>query len=194
MSTHVVDANNFKNAKEYAVFTWNAENLNKNKFALKHFVETYNPDFIFLNEVQMFSLDSQLVLPFFQGEYCFHLNSQDTHDPGLGLTQNRAQGGTMVLWRRSLNKFITILATNTSSFLPVLFQPPGHTPSVHIAIYLPTSGRETEFSHELTELRVFLQDLIEAHPNYLIYIRGDSNVNPNNITRKNMFFKLHQLF
>ena len=187
MSTHAVDANNPHNTQEYTVFTWNIENLNKNKFALKHFVETYDPDFILLNEVQIFNFDSQHVIPYFQGEYCHHLNSQDNHDPGLGLFQNKAQGGTMMLWKKSLNKFITILPTKTSSFLPVLFHPPGHTPSVQIAIYLPTSGRETEFVHEITELRVYLEDLMEAHPDYLIYIRGDSNVNPNNISRKNMF-------
>ena len=184
MSTHEVDV---KNPKEYKVFTWNIENLNKNKFALKHFADTHFPDFIFLNEVQAFQYESHQILHLFQGEYCHHLNSQDSHDHGLGLTQTKAQGGTMTLWKRSLNKFITVLPTKTSSFLPVLFQPPDISPSVHIAIYLPTSGKEAEFAHELTELRVFLEELIDNHPTYTIFIRGDSNVNHNNNIRMKIF-------
>ena len=142
-----------------------------------------NPEFIFLNEVQIFMFDVDQVTPLFQGEYCHVTNTEDLHDKELGLIKNRAHGGTMILWKRNLDKYVTTLPILTSSFLPILFSPPGSPPSVHISLYLPTSGREAEFVEEISKLTVFLEDHLENNPEHIVYIRGDSNVNKNHKDR-----------
>ena len=61
--------------------------------------------------------------------------------------------------------------------------PPGSPPSVHISLYLPTSGREPEFVEEISKLTVFREDHLENNQEYIVYIRGDSNVNKNHKDR-----------
>ena len=173
--------------------TWNVEGLKRNKFALKYFIDLVSPDFIFLNETLLFQFESILATDLFHGEYCHELNSDDKHDPELPFIKNRSSGGTMILWKIALDKFVTVLPTETSSFLAVLFHPPGSPPSVQISLYLPTSGLESDFIEEISKLRMFLDDLLQTHPDYNVYIRGDSNVNNNNKARVNIFdnFKDH---
>ena len=168
---------------KYSVITWNIENLNKNKFDLKDFVTRLSPDFIFLNETQIFQSDINQVCHLFQGEYSFHLNSEDLHDSELSLLKNKAHGGTMIFWKKSIDKFITVIPSRTSSFLPILFKPPGCSASLHISLYLPTSGLESEFVEEISELRTFVEEHLEKNPECSLYIRGDSNVNSNHTTR-----------
>ena len=154
----------------------------KQKYVLPiNFVELEEyPEFIFLNETQVIQFDIDPVMKLFKGEYCHSLNSEDYYDPELGLIKNRAHGGTMVLWKRSLNEFITVLPVNTPSFLPIHFQPPGSPPSVHISIYLPTSGKESEFMEEITKLRVFIEEAVEKYHGSTVFIR---NVNTNHAIR-----------
>ena len=135
----------------------------------------------------MFQFDLHQVTPLFHGEYCHELNSDDLHDTELGLIRNRAHGGTMVLWRRSLDKFISVLPCTTSSFLPILFSYPGCPATLHVALYLPTSGRESQFVEEISKLRAFLEEYQEIYPDHHIYIRGDSNVNSNHSNRMKIF-------
>ena len=75
----------------------------------------------------------------------------------------------------------------TSCFLPIILTPPDSAPSIHVALYLPTSGQETEFVEAVTNLKVVIEDLREVHPSAPIYVRGDSNVNNNNIPRVKVF-------
>ena len=159
--------------------TWNSECLSKNIFALKYFAEMSDVDFVFLNEIQIFQFDVNHVISLFNGEYCYASNTEDLHDQELGLLKNRAYGGTMILWKRTLNKFIKPLPIITSSFLPILFSPPGSPPSVHISLYLSTSGKEASFVEEISKLGVYLEEYLENNPSHCIYIRGDSNVNNN---------------
>ena len=51
----------------------------------------------------------------------------------------------MALWKLELDPFIKILATPSPAVLPLLFSLPGIARSAHIAVYLPTSGRDAEF-------------------------------------------------
>ena len=127
--------------------------------------------------------DVHQVTPLFQGEYCHVTNTEDLHDKELGLIKNRPHGGTMILWKRTLDKYVTALPILTSSFLPILFSPPGSPPSVHISLYLPTLGREAEFVEEISKLTVFLEDHLENNQEHIVYIRGDSNVNKNHKDR-----------
>ena len=99
------------------------------------------------------------------------------------------------MWRKELDPYIAVHATTTPSVLPIIFQPPGMARSVHITIYLPTSGLESEFIDALAELSNMVDDLEEKFPEALFFIRGDSNVNPNNSDRVPVFelFLLDQL-
>ena len=166
--------------------TWNIENIWRNIYSLKHIIDIEQPEFAFLNEVQLYQCDKNEVMEAFKGEYCFSLNSEDIFEPDLCLNTNRAKGGTMILWRRILNQDVTVLPTKTASFLALRYHPFGSQGSVHIALYLPTSGKEYEFVRDITALGNFVEEVIEANPTDLIYIRGDSNVNKNHSTRVKM--------
>ena len=105
----------------------------------------------------------------------------------LPFNKNKSHGGTMVLWKHSLDQFVTPIQPVSQSFQPIVFHPPNSPPSLQIALYLPTCGKETEFIEEISKLRYFLEDFLENNSDHAIYIRGDSNVNVNNKIRCNIF-------
>ena len=150
-------------------------------------VDSVLPDLIFLTETQTFQFETKIATSPFEGEYFCSLNSDDLYDRELPFIKNRSNGGTMILWKKTLDKFVSILPTVSSSFLPLLFQPPSSPPSLHLSLYLPTSGKETEFTEEMGKLRQFLENLLEDIPDCAIFIRGDSNVNVNNKPRLKIF-------
>ena len=119
-------------------------------------------------------------MKFLEGDYTFSLNSKDMHDNTLPLISSKANGGTMVLWKLQLDPFITIHPVPNSSFLPLVFQPPNLKPSIHISIYLPTSGQENEFLLALTELSLTLHHLHQKYPDFPCFLRGDFNVSKRN--------------
>ena len=123
-----------------------------------------------------------LEMELFRGEYCSSLCSDDLLDPELPLLR-KAKGGTMVLWKKHLDSFIYCCQGTSSSFLPVVFSPPGYVTSIHLSIYLPTAGKETEFVEEFLKIENCVEKLLEKHQDAVLYIRGDANVNHNNITR-----------
>ena len=140
--------------------TWNIEGFRRNTLNLTHYVNTYSPDFIFLSEPQIFSCDVANAMSFLRGEYVYSLNSSDKYEHDLPLLSSKAYGGTMVLWRRQLDPYVTVYPNIPStSFLPIIFQPPDHTTTIHICIYLPTSGLEDEFLLALSELSSTLDQL-----------------------------------
>ena len=147
----------------------------------------FKPSLICLSEPQLFQCDVKSALEPIQGEYCFFLNSEDLHSPELPLENMRAKGGTMLLWEISLDPYITILPSTTSSILPMLFKPPNHTMSCHIVIYLPTSGQESEFVAAMASLDSCICDIYLKYENCPIFIRGDANVNQNNFSRASLF-------
>ena len=167
--------------------TWNIEGVRRNRYSLKYFVEKDSPDFIFLNECLLFQYEEPNVMDIFRGEYSHSLNSDDVHDPEIPFIKNRSNGGTMILWKNNLDPFVTVLPTETQSFLAILFKPPDSPPSLHVSLYLPTSGKESEFIEEVTKLNAFLLEISESNPRPLVFIRGDSNVNINNKPRVNIF-------
>ena len=166
----------------------------RNKFSLKTFVDKESPDFIFLNECLLFKFEEFDATELLRGEYCHELNSDDVHDPDLPFVKTKSFGGTMIFWKHSLDKFVTILPAVTSSFLGLLFHPPHSPPSLHISLYLPTSGKEAEFLEEITKLADFIDNVLEQYPGALIFIRGDSNVNVNNVARLGAFTEFKTIF
>ena len=130
----------------------------------------------------MHQCDHVLEMDLFRGEYCSSLSSDDLLDPELPLLR-KAKGGTMVLWKKHLDSFIYCSQGTSSSFLPIVFSPPGYVTSIHLSIYLPTAGKDTEFVEEILKIENCVEKLLEKHEDAVLYIRGDANVNHNNITR-----------
>ena len=136
---------------------------------LKNFIELTDPDLIFLSEPQIFSSDLPYCMSMFQGDYCSDLNSGEKSAPDLSLVKGRAFG--LILWKQSIDKYISVYPSASSSFLPVIFNPPGCPVSVHIAIYMPTSGRETDFLEQLILLSSCLDELNDKYGDCLIFIQ-----------------------
>ena len=95
-------------------------------------------------------------------------------------------GGTLALWRTQLDPYVKILPTTSTSALPLLLSIPGVALSAHIALYLPTSGREVEFISALADLEAIIENIREDYA-CPIYLRGDCNVNPKNVVRAEIF-------
>ena len=161
----------------FLALTWNCEGFRRNIFSIQHFLSNLKPDLVFLSEPQIFAHDLDLVMTYLRGEYSCSLNSPDKYDLELPLTSCRAHGGTLVLWKTCHDPFISIPPPTSSSFLPVLFQPPGNPLSIHICVYLPTLGKESQFLDELAELSRRIDELTILHPESPIFLRGDFNVN-----------------
>ena len=89
----------------------------------------------------------------------------------------------MVLWKVCHDPYISLHPVSSPSFLPLIFNPPNHPVSVHIAVYLPTHGQDSEFIEELTSLEVCLHELHDLFPLAPVYLRGDFNVNAKNFKR-----------
>ena len=153
---------------------------------LKFLLELTKSDLVFLSEPKVFQHDLPSVMKYFS-DFKFSLNSEDLYDPEAPLVKNQTFGGTMVGWRNNLDPFIAVYPVSSTSYLPIILSLPGAPVSIHIAIYLPTSGQDLEFSEQITSLRVTLEDLKEKYPNCTIYLRGDSNANINNKARYRMF-------
>ena len=99
-------------------------------------------------------------------------------------------GGTLVMWAAYLDPYASIHPNTTSAFTALVLQIPGYQVSIHVALYLPTAGRDQDFVSELSSLRNCLEELAELYPRSILFIRGDSNVNKNN---KNRVLLLSQL-
>ena len=56
-----------------------------------------------------------------------------------------------------------------------MLEKPGYQTSIHITIYLPTAGKESEFVKELSILQNTIDKLCDEHPDSLVFIRGDAN-------------------
>ena len=153
--------------------------------SLTNIAESTKPDLIFLSEPQIFMSDLPYCQKFFQGDYCSELNSEDKYEVEKSMTRSKASGGTMVLWRKSIDKFVTIHPVPTSSFLAIIFSPPGSPVTAHFSLYLTTSGRDVDFLDQICQLSKTIEEISEKHPNCHIFIRGDGNVNPNNYANHN---------
>ena len=171
---------------KFPVLSWNIEGWKRNCFNLQHFINMHNPVLVFLSEPQLYHCDISSCFQMFSGEFSFNLNSEDVMCPDLPLISRAAKGGTMVMWRSELSPFVKILPTSSPAVLPVLLSIPGLAPTVHISLYLPTSGRDAEFLSALAALEASIVQVSEdfACP---IYLRGDCNVNLNNTARANLF-------
>ena len=171
------------NQKDLLALTWNIESLKNNVFLLKEILERESVDLVFLSEPQVFQADLMQLMEYVKGDYCHFLNSADLHNPELPLLTTHATGGTMCLWKRDLDPYVSVFNPNNSSFTPVILTLPNHPVSIHIGIYLPTHGKDVEFISDLAELKICIEELTEIHPDAILFIRGDGNVNSKNKKR-----------
>ena len=105
---------------------------------LKDILSSTKISFACLNESQIHQCDANQLIQFLEGEYCWHLNSQDLLDPELPLVMSKASGGTLLLWMKELDPYIKVITTNTTAFLPIVLKMPGLQTSIHISLDMPT--------------------------------------------------------
>ena len=134
-----------------------------------------DPTFIFLSEPWVHLADTPLATDQLESSYNFYLNSEDRHDDLLSLQKTRAHGGTMTLWKKELDPYITIIEPSSSRVLAMVLDKPGHQISIHINIYLHTAGKDPEFLQDLAILEETIEDAIEKYLDAVVYIRGDAN-------------------
>ena len=123
----------------------------------------------------MFQADHEISSSLFNHLYSSSLNSADKFDNDLPLTTTRAFGGTLTMWKRSLDTYVKVLDVNSDSFNIILVNIPGYPTTVHINIYLPTAGRDADYLSELSNLENILDEIDEEHNKPIIVIRGDAN-------------------
>ena len=138
----------------------------------------------------LFQCDLLLAMNLFKGEYSAALSSDDVYDHELPLIKNRAKGGTMVLWKKHLDQYVSALTSTSSSFLPIIFSFPDSQVTILITLYLPTAGKDIEFVEEIAKLDCLIDDLSTKYPDSAIFVRGDANVNSKDVKRRAMFKKL----
>ena len=146
----------------------------------------YVPDLIFLSEPQTFQADLPSVIDYFKGDYDAFLNSEDLLEPDLSHQANRTKGGNMIMWRKHLDPYISVHKPDSTSFLFVILDIPGHKTSIHAALYLPTAGKDLEYLAALATLKTNIEDLQREHPGAVIYLRGDANSSNNNKSRSSL--------
>ena len=175
---------------ELKSLTWNIEGLSRNLYNLYQLTRDEDPSLIHISEPWIHLSDTPLALQMFLPNYKFFLNSEDRHDSLLSLSKSRAHGGTLVLWKKELDPFITVLVPETSRILTIIIEKPGYQTSAHITIYLTTSGssKDAQFTQDLALLQENIDHVSEKYPDSLLYIRGDANASvkprPDNIRDK----------
>ena len=78
----------------------------------------------------------------------------------------------------------------------MLLKLPNNPLSCHIAIYLPTSGKEAEFVSAMASLDACLEEIYLKYDECPIFIRGDANIDKNNAARAKLlqhFLDKHDL-
>ena len=163
--------------------TWNVEGIKPHQYYLTDLLLAHLPDIVHLSEPQTYQGDIAPYLASVCGEYSYYLNSDDLYDLDLPFEKSRAVGGTLCMWKKWLDPYIHIHPVQTSAILPLILQLPGTKPSVHIGLYLPTSGKDYEFVTELASLTNCLEELIDLYDDPIVFIRGDGNSNPKNTLR-----------
>ena len=150
--------------------TWNIECLKPHQFVLADTLLSRLPDIVSIGEPQVYQADVSQLMSCLNQEYCYSLNSEDVFDPELPQIKSRAVGGTLALWRKWLDPYVTILPTQSPAFLPLLLRLPGARISVHIAIYLPTHGKDPDFIDVMAALKNCIDDINNKYIKPIIFI------------------------
>ena len=95
--------------KVYKCLTWNVEGFCRSKFPLKDLTDSMDPDFLFLSEPMLYQCDILHETSLFSPNYRSALSSDDIFDSELPFLRRRAKGGVMILWKKELDQFVTLL-------------------------------------------------------------------------------------
>ena len=93
----------------------------------------------------------------------------------------------MVMWSKEYDPYVTVHVPNSSAFLPIVLDIPGNTPMIHIALYLPTAGKENDFLTELANLRISIEHLQSIYPKAAVFLCSDCNASRTNKKRNSIF-------
>ena len=176
------------------VLTWNIEGIRRHIFLLAETLTREKSYLAFLSEPQLYQCDLPSITQYISHDYCYALNSDDIYDPELPMATSKAIGGTMVLWRKCFDPYVKVVQAASSAYLPILLVVPGCRPSVHVALYLPTHGKDVEFVSVFASLMTCLDSLINTYSDLCIYLRGDGNVNLKNKNRVTLLNSLMEQF
>ena len=170
--------------------TWNIEGLSRNRWNLLKILQDEDPSFIFITEPWLHLPDAPLVLKELLHQYNFFLNSEDRHDNLLSLVKSRAHGGTLALWKKELDPYITVHEPSSSHVLAIILEKPGYQTTIHITVYLSTAGKDAEYMKDLVLLQNTIDLLGDKYPDSLTFVRGDANaslIQRNNSKRDDLF-------
>ena len=102
--------------------------------------------------------------------YSYCLNSEDLMNLDLLFKKSYAKGGSMALWKKWLDPYVIVPPQpSSSSFLPIILSLPYCHDSIHISVYLPTSGKDQEYTAALTDLQACTEKLLDAYPEAHLY-------------------------
>ena len=175
--------NNEHTQKLITCITWNCEGFRRVSSDLLDIVNESQADLIFISEPHLFQSDLKISTELFNQNYCSSLNSADKFDNDLALSTSRAFGGTLTLWKPSLDPYIKILEVNSSSFNILLLNIPGYPATANVNIYLPSAGRDADYVSELSKLENVLDEIRDEHDDPLVILRGDANASiPNRLS------------
>ena len=100
---------------------------------------------MFLSEAQILECDLSLVSPYFDGHFSIHLNSEENVGEELAMDSNKVHGRTVIMISNNLAPHTHVLPSSSSAYTIVLVQVPHFDKSVHIALYMPTADKDSEF-------------------------------------------------
>ena len=161
--------------KLFTCITKNCEGFRRVSSDLPDIANEYEADLIFISEPHLFQSDLKISTELFHHKYFSSLNSADKFDNHLALRTSRAFGGTLTLWKRSLDPYIKILNVNSSSFNVLLINIPGYPATANNNIYLPTAGRDSDYVSKLSKLENVLDEIWDKHEDPIVILRGDVN-------------------
>ena len=131
---------------------------------------------IFHSEPWLHLPDAQISTDQISNLFNFFLYSEDRHDELLSLHKARAHGGTMTLWRKELDPYVSIHEPTSSRILALVLDKPGYQVSIHFNIYLSTAGNDAVYMKDLNILentikilKNTIEILSEKHLNSVLY-------------------------
>ena len=148
--------------------TWNCEGFSRNSYNLLKILQDEAPSFIFLAEPWLHLPDAHLALKEYHHQYSYYLNSDDRHDPLLSLNRSRAHGGTLAIWKKEYDPYVSIIEPSTSRVLAIVLEKPGMETGNRITIYLPTAGKDAEFARELSILKETMDSYVDSSHDVLV--------------------------
>ena len=148
------------------IFTFNVEGYKRNKFYLSTIIQKYCPLFVFLQEFWLPFHESNKLSNDFD-DYNFLTTAADmfTATEDLILQSGPVWHGTALVWKKTLEKFVTKLPLISERFCGVKYVDTSvDTNIIAYTAYLPTSGKDEEFLEILSLLSFDIRTIGSPSP------------------------------